>query len=44
MHKIWQKTLKERNHLEDLGRDEGVILKCIFDYIVGGLCGLDRFA
>jgi hypothetical protein len=27
---FWRGNLRERNHLEDLGADEKIILKCIF--------------
>jgi hypothetical protein len=30
MHtKFWYKSLKKRDHLEDLGIDERIILKCV---------------
>jgi hypothetical protein len=39
--RVGVKNLKERNHLEDLGVDLSVILKCIFKNGGGGGGGLD---
>jgi hypothetical protein len=29
-YRVWWGDLRESDHLEDLGVDEGLILKCIF--------------
>jgi hypothetical protein len=33
--------MRERDHLEDLGRDGRIILKCIFKKLVGGMDWID---
>jgi len=33
---FWWWNLRERHHLEDLGTDGGIILKCIFNKWNGG--------
>jgi hypothetical protein len=42
-HKVWKGTLKERDHLKDLGRDGRITLKWIMGNGMGGygldLCG-----
>jgi hypothetical protein len=33
---FWWKNLKERDHLDDLGADERIIIKCMFNKRDGG--------
>jgi hypothetical protein len=38
---FWWWDLRERHHLEDLGIDGGIILKCIFSKWNGGMVWTD---